>query len=258
VTHVQIVLLSELKNLEFLFDEIPWLKGKSQAGPGQWSNIVNEHQCTLRSLKPNFQLTLESAGGKHCQPISLGESQASKNRGCPVFEAPRDVLPKGKRVEKGVYGAVIEVSLMRDVQQHRPQIKGELIAIQEDTIILLTGLQLALVVEPQIGSATIIPYKNNPGKYAIWTGVAVVPNVLGAVIHPEFAGAFLSLAIIPAVYGLIVTAVEATKHVPQWHYPGDLSLEELNTFSRFPQGLPGGCKTSQLLQSNSTSLFALE
>lgn len=57
---------------------------------------------------------------------TLGESQTSENSECPVFEATRDVLPKGKRVEKGVYGAVIEVNLMRDVQKHLPQIKGEL------------------------------------------------------------------------------------------------------------------------------------
>lgn len=147
-------------------------------------------------------------------------------------------LPKGKKALKYEYGAWIAALLESDDKQVL-QYRGELLATRDDSLILLNqGARIMLNIH-DIKLIGIYTHDNNPGKYALFTLGAYMPNIIAAIANPEYAGSFFLLGSPVLLVGLINILAEVAKSYPVKYYPEDISsLRELNMFARYPQGLP--------------------
>jgi hypothetical protein len=122
-------------------------------------------------------------------------------------------------------------------------VSGELIAIQSDTIFLLTTVHLEAISISNIKEAVLHMYQRKPGLYAGLTGLLYIPDVVAAIAYDQVG--FLLIGLPGLVCGTIVTIVEGN-NINILKYPGKNDMDDLVKFSRFPQGMPKGIERSKL------------
>lgn len=167
--------------------------------------------------------------------------------GCAIVKTPAGFLPRGKKAESNVYGSWM-AAICQTPQDSINQVAigAELIAIQNDSVYLLSPDTLCVVSIHSIEHATIVTHKYDVGIFALWTGLALTPNLIG-MVATEYAGGFMMIGIPLAVTGLITSLIDA-KNSYKIEYPGDVySVREMNKFARFPQGIPVGLNPKNLL-----------
>lgn len=122
-------------------------------------------------------------------------------------------------------------------------ISGELIAIQSDTMYLLTTVHLEAIHLLNINEAVIYMYQRRPGLYAGLTGLLYIPDIIAAVAYDE-AG-FLIIGLPGLICGTVVTVLEAN-NLNILKYPKNNNQYDLKKYSRFPQGMPKDIERSKL------------
>ncbi len=138
--------------------------------------------------------------------------------------APRYV-PKLEEVPFSAYGSHIEVQQIKG-----SQIEGELIAVEDSALVLLTGAESAKQLQE-------LPFNNiskfkltyaQPQSYA-WT---IPVYTLSTASHGLFA-------IFTAPINIAVTSVVTSRGVNAFTYNEKvMEYKELRQFARFPQGIP--------------------
>ena len=123
------------------------------------------------------------------------------------------------------------------------KVSGELIAIQSDTLYLLTTMMLECIYIPDIIESNLRIYSGNPGTYALITGLLYLPDVIAAAANGQ--AAFLALGLPGLIVGTIVT-VNAANNSDILKYPYENNLKDLSDYARFPQGMPPGIERSKL------------
>jgi hypothetical protein len=76
----------------------------------------------------------------------------------------------------------------------------------------------------------------NTGQFAAVTGLLYLPDMIASVVS-DMPG-FLIPGAPWIITGSILTIAEGSNHSNILNFPGFCSLEELNKFARFPQGMP--------------------
>ena len=99
-----------------------------------------------------------------------------------------------------------------------------------------------IIPESGIKTALLFLFKDQSNKYLLATGLGLIPNFAGLLVHSE--PAFLALGIPFAVVGLVTMAIERSKN--RLRYPETNKLKEFQKFSRFPQGIPIGLNLKKL------------
>jgi len=145
--------------------------------------------------------------------------------GCATTSAPRGWLPSSGEVQEQAYGGWIEIYTQRGPQSI---FVGELIAVDTDTVYVLTGPHLSAVAIRDVREARMFRYSSGSGLLGWWT----LLGTLSTASH----GAFLVLSAPVWILGGTVAAV-AQSNTPVLKYQGH-SWEAFRAFSRFPQGLP--------------------
>ena len=159
--------------------------------------------------------------------------------GCATVKTPSGFLPGVKEVETATYGGwMVVIYTSAEESVTKIALGGELIAIQNDSVFLFSPETINIIPTDFIKQATLVFHKNNPGSFALWSGL----GTLSTISH----GAFLIFsAPLWIITGITATITEANRP-NKLEYPGS-SLQEINKFARFPPGIPDGLELKNLM-----------
>lgn len=152
--------------------------------------------------------------------------------GCASFHAPYGWLATPERVAEDPYGSWIEVDNLIPGSAKPESIRGELIAIDKDTLYLLdTPLaNIRTIPVSRIRSARLVRYYANEAGVAALTALGTVSTI---------SNGWLLIFTMPGwiIGGSIAST--ARSYDPVMDYP-DVKLQEFIPYARFPQGFPKG------------------
>jgi len=165
-------------------------------------------------------------------------------------------LPTSSTIDENIYGSFIKVK-----DNSGNKFKGELISVENDSIYIL---------QRNIDTSIVIVNKNNikklrlryaAGKNYFWTipvytlgTILPVPNPEGAGIMPGFfpdGGRIMPLhgyfSLVSLPINLIATTVISLNSYNAFSYKkNQITLEQLKTFARYPQGIPKQIKLDEI------------
>ena len=126
---------------------------------------------------------------------------------------------------------------------------GELIVVDEDSCLVQVAETFMAIKNSDIVAARVTTHGPDPGTYALLTGVAILPSLVGAVIYAgEYGGAFIGLAVPMTIVGGAITMSEGGRGDSFVSYPTDHDrMEAFSKYARFPQGLPTGFQSQRHL-----------
>lgn len=164
---------------------------------------------------------------------------------CNTARIPTEYRFKPKEVEKTTTGCWIDI-ITSPANKSLPGIKisGELIAIQYDTIYLLTEIQLNGIPESEVKNAVLYIYNNQAGPFMLATVLLLIPNIIAAIANNE--AYFLLLDVPWLIGGTFISINESTRGSHQLKYPEKNNLDDIGKFARFPQGIPPGLNKDKL------------
>ncbi len=164
--------------------------------------------------------------------------------GCGTTFIPANYRHTPGGAKRAITGSWTEVKLKHtDITESETSLSGELIAIQSDTMYILTAMGLKDINTSNIAVADLYLFVNQAEKNATITGLLYIPDILAAIIIGE--PAFLLLGVPWIITGTIISVVEGSAHLNKLNYPGKNQLSELKKFARFPQGLPSDIDKSR-------------
>jgi hypothetical protein len=159
---------------------------------------------------------------------------------------PSGYLHGPLQVKKSFTGSWIKVSINADsVPDSKIELSGELIAIQSDTVYILTQLNLVPLHRNRINSAILFVFTNQSAVPPLIGGLSYFPNILGALIQPEFSNGFLLLGVPVLTAGIILGLIERGGN-SALEYPKKYKIDDFKKFARFPQGLPASIRRDKL------------
>jgi hypothetical protein len=148
--------------------------------------------------------------------------------GCATTSAPMGWLPEASSTQTEGYGAWIAVKGVSAGEKFR--VEGEFIAVDRDTVFILSDLGLVALPRNSVTAAKLTKYYNNIGGLTLWT----VAGIVGCASHGLFA---LISAPLWLIVGVSSTAAQSYKSREK--LDGD-NWDQLAHFARFPQGMPAG------------------
>jgi hypothetical protein len=166
--------------------------------------------------------------------------------GCIPSNVPRAYVPGISKVYQNSYGCWMITELKPTYQSvSTDDVSGELLAIQNDSILLLVDdYELVVFQREQVDRARLITHKNQAGTLGLMTGGFFLPNIIGTLAY-GYTG-FLVLGIPVLITGVTLTIVEASDQANILDYPEENELLEFIKFARYPQGIPPDIDTKQL------------
>lgn len=165
--------------------------------------------------------------------IFLAVALLATASGCASTLAPRGYLPRAGEAGDAKGGWIVA-----EVGPSEPtrQVAGELIAVERDTVFVLTESGLEALPAGRFHSAQVATYESEWGGPAAWT-------LLGTLSTASHGWVLVATAPAWIIVGTICTATAS--HAGIYRYPG-MSLSEFAPFARFPQGLPSRVRSSGL------------
>jgi hypothetical protein len=113
---------------------------------------------------------------------------------------------------------------------------GELIAVEFDTVFVLTESGLQGIFKPYVNSAKLTSYWHGAGGLAGWTFLGIIST----------ASHGIGLILTAPVWLIVgASATAAQTYAPQEKLR-DQDWEKLSKFARFPQGLPSDIDRSSI------------
>ena len=167
--------------------------------------------------------------------------------GCASVPAPAPLCLSPDRIQETAFGVWTElqttagsnataVDATAKALGSGAWVRGELIAVEEDSVYVLTPARLVGVSKADIASARLYTFAPNTASLALWT-------VLGS-LSTASHGFLLPLSLpVWIIAGTAMTVSES--HAPEVKVPGE-SWGNVRVFARFPQGLPPGLDRSAL------------
>lgn len=156
---------------------------------------------------------------------------------CGTLKIPANYRYTALQMKREITGNWINIKLnSKIISGTDPVLAGELIAIQSDTIYLITPDGLKGLHVSSIDNAVLFIYMNQARMYAAFTGLLYLPDMVAALVTG--IPGFLLLGVPWVATGSIVTTSEASNHSNTMIYPDFCRLDDLKKFARFPQGMP--------------------
>ena len=159
---------------------------------------------------------------------------AASVAGCSSNPAPKGWLPPAAKAQAQGYGGWI--SLTAKKAEPAAHVEGELIAVSDDRVYVLTDSGLVDVPRESVAKAVLAAYATGEGELAGWSAL----GTLSTLSH----GAYL---LITAPIWIIagITAAAGESRAGLLRYP-EKPLASFRPYARFPQGLPAGFEASAL------------
>ena len=156
---------------------------------------------------------------------------------CQNSMIPRAYMPDPSMAGKSVAGSWIVITIQQDLQlSPQAEMSGELIAIENDTLFLLTDSAFLRIRQGTVSTAVLFPFRPQSKAIFVITGLSLLPTLIGAIIRPDPGAALLIVGIPLVVTGTLMGMSEHYGNVMR--YPQKYSLNDLGRFARFPQGMP--------------------
>ena len=144
---------------------------------------------------------------------------------CAGSSAPSGYATPVEKMAEDGFGGWVSVGL-----KHDKEVKGELIAISENSIYLLEADTLVELATKDVARIRLEAYRREHGSIMAWGFL----GTLSTISHG------LGLIISAPLWIISSTATAAgVSRNPMHEFP-DESLADLRKFARFPQGLPAG------------------
>jgi hypothetical protein len=154
--------------------------------------------------------------------------------GCAGTSVPKGWLPAPREAQESAYGGWIEVSY-RDGDA-RQRAVGELIAVGEDSVWILSDSQAVAIPTTAADSGRLWVYAPQTSGLAAWTAAGVLSTISNGIVLVFTAPMWI-------LGGTIAGGHEV--RAAQRRGP-PLSWAELARYARFPQGLPEGIRVADL------------
>ena len=148
--------------------------------------------------------------------------------GCARSSATKGWLPVASQARQEAFGGWIEVKY--GAGEEEKEVKGELIAVEEDSLFTLSEIGLVSIAAGDISRATLRAYDSKHGTLATWT-------LLGTLSTASHGLILIISAPVWILWGSVTTG--AASRAPEVKYRQE-AWEELRKFARFPLGMPGG------------------
>lgn len=151
--------------------------------------------------------------------------------GCNATKIPRNYLPNPHEMRNNITGSWIDVTIHSDLADGlNVQLSGELIAIQSDTLFILSDIQLSAIKSVNIDTAILYIFKNQGGKFALITGLLIVPDIIGAIAYSMPGFLFLGVPVLAVGSAFAIT--EGIGKSNRLLYPGRNTFEQFRKFAR--------------------------
>jgi len=148
-------------------------------------------------------------------------------------------LPKRNKIQQYALGAWVVIITSVDSSDQRIHLEGELLSIETDSVYILSQQSQFGIAKNDINLLAVYTFREDPAKYALITGVALIPNFVAGLVQPEYFAEFLLIGLPVALGGIINISVTAGKPLPVMYYPGDFpGIVNIRPYARFPQGIP--------------------
>jgi len=152
--------------------------------------------------------------------------------GCATTYAPDDWLPDTDDVPQNAHGGWITVVTQEAKSQSDEewmQYSGELIALDEDNVYVLYD-SLYIIPKSIIAESVVDLDQKNTGTYAAW--------VLGGSLLTISNGAYGVITLpLWLLAGIPTASGESYRDMYDQEYPDEVYWDDVNKFSRFPQGV---------------------
>jgi hypothetical protein len=156
---------------------------------------------------------------------------------------PAGFVPHLKEIKNCITGRWMNASIHKnDVPGKNMLYSGELIAVNADSIFILTSTNFVALSKKSVDTAILYLFINPSGAYAITTAMVLVPNVIGAI----FDIPFLILGIPWFIVGSTSSLIDALNSKNILEYPEKNTLEDFGKYARFPMGIPKEVNRSEL------------
>jgi hypothetical protein len=147
---------------------------------------------------------------------------------CAANPAPLGWLPRAEQAQSRACGGWITLQSAKGATP--PRASGELIAVSEDRIYVLTDSGLLDLPQASVTKATLAAYASGAGVLGGWAALGTISTLS----H----GAILVLTAPLWIIAGSVAAASESKVALHRHPP--TPLVQLRPWARFPQGLPAG------------------
>ena len=154
--------------------------------------------------------------------------------GCAASHAPTGYLPKPAEAPWNPRGGWITVQYGDSADEW--VLDGELVAVEGDSVYVLTGEGLEAAPAAGVRRAELWGYQSEHGRLAAWTVVGTLSCASNGIV------AVLS-APVWAISGTLSTASQS--RAPRLTRPSD-PWARFRSYARFPQGLPPGLDRGSL------------
>lgn len=164
---------------------------------------------------------------------------------CRTAMVPVSYSFNAVNVKSGISGSWIDVTgQLPEGSAIEQTISGELIAIQNDSLYVLTSVTLTSISIKAVNKAILYVFKNRTARFAAITSLVFIPNIIGTSIDGNFG--FLLLGFPWLVAGTALTIVEGINNSSHLIYPERNRIDELRDFARYPIGIPSGIDKNRL------------
>ena len=147
--------------------------------------------------------------------------------GCAGTRGPSGYLQPAQVAQHEAYGAWIDV----DFRDDRAELAGELVAVESDTVFVLTRSGLHTIARTSIHAARLGTYDSEWANLAYW--------VTGATLMTASHGWYSSItAPIWIITGVVAAATVSRGPIEDVKGNDVSRWREVSRFARFPQGMP--------------------
>jgi len=154
--------------------------------------------------------------------------------GCQNPIIPAGYLPKTKDVSSEAFGKWIKLTTYSDsIKTLSVELSGELIAVETDSVYILTEVDLITLHRDRISGASVYLFQSR--KEPVYGFLGLIPTFAGIIATGEYAGGFFVLGFPLLVTSVIQTVIRGNEIL---YYPKKATLNDLVKFSRYPQGMP--------------------
>ena len=154
--------------------------------------------------------------------------------GCATTYAPDNWLPETEDIPRGAHGGWITVIAQEGSSQPNEkwmQYSGEFIALDEENVYVLYD-SLYIIPKNIIVNSVVDLDQKNTGSYAVW----VTLGSLLTISNGMYATITLPLWLLA---GIPTATSESYRDLYETEYPNEIYWNDVNKFSRFPQGVEG-------------------
>lgn len=161
--------------------------------------------------------------------VSLFES-------CKTSKIPAYYTFTPPQVKNGITGSWTKIVLYKSDTAAISELSGELIAIQPDTIYILTEQKLVAVSSRRIDECMLYIFANQSKAMGLITGLLFTPNIIAAISNSM--SAYLGLGMPWFLTGMLSAIREGYNDSNLLVFPARNPLNDFKKYARFPNGLP--------------------